>query len=284
MRVVVIGAGGQLGSEILKLTPEGVKVIGLTHEDIEIADLQNVKRVLHDLKPEVVINTAAFHKTDSCEEFPLRAFEVNSAGVKNLVDVCRKFGSVLLHISTDYVFDGKKAELREPYTEEDTPNPINVYGISKYAGELMVRNYLREHYIVRVASLYGKKGSKSKGGNFVLNILKKAKEGEDLRIVDDVFMSPTYTVDAAKEIWNLVLKRRPFGTYHITNGGYCSWYEFALEIFRLADVKARVKPVSSSEFPRKAQIPRWTPLISVKGIRLRHWKEALREFLTKFTP
>ncbi len=284
MRVVVIGAGGQLGSEILKLTPEGVKVIGLTHEDIEIADLQNVKRVLHNLKPEVVINTAAFHKTDSCEEFPLRAFEVNSAGVKNLVDVCRKFGSVLLHISTDYVFDGKKAELREPYTEEDTPNPINVYGVSKYAGELMVRNYLREHYIVRVASLYGKKGSKSKGGNFVLNILKKAKEGEDLRIVDDVFMSPTYTVDAAKEIWNLVLKRRPFGTYHITNGGYCSWYEFALEIFRLADVKARVKPVSSSEFPRKAQIPRWTPLISVKGIRLRYWKEALREFLTKFTP
>ncbi|QJA05888.1 dTDP-4-dehydrorhamnose reductase [Thermosulfurimonas marina] len=279
MKVVVIGASGQLGQDIVNAKPGLVKLVGLTHSDIEITDKDSVFSVLTSLEPDVIINTAAFHKTDLCEDEPEKAFFINAVGVKNLVEVCKSMDSILVHISTDYVFDGAKITEKEPYTEEDLPNPINIYGISKYAGELIVKNYLDKYYIVRVASLYGKAGASGKGGNFVYTILKKAKAGEPLRVVDDIFMSPTYTLDAAREIWKLILEERPFGTYHVTNLGYCSWYEFAKKILEYAGVDASIEPVKHTEFKTKAKRPLWSPLKSVKGIELRPWEEALKEFI-----
>ena len=186
----------------------------------------------------------------------------------------------LIHISTDYVFDGKKLKEKKPYVESDKPNPINIYGISKYAGELIVQNYLEKFYIVRVASLFGKRVASGKGGNFVYAILEKAKKGEELKVIDDIYMSPTYTYDASKKIWNLILKEKPYGVYHITNAGYCSWYEFASKILELANIKVRIKPVKHTEFKMKAKRPLWSPLNSEKGISMPYWEDALKRFLS----
>ncbi|HFC97761.1 MAG TPA: dTDP-4-dehydrorhamnose reductase [Thermosulfurimonas dismutans] len=280
MKVALIGAKGQLGQDIVRTIPDGVELYSFTHQDIEITDKKIVQHVLEvEKKFDVVINTAAFHKTDLCEDEPEKAFAVNVVGVKNLVDVCLKTGAVLVHISTDYVFDGRKIGTREPYTEEDSPNPINVYGISKYAGELMVRNYLEKYYVVRVASLYGRAGASGKGGNFVYTILNKARAGEPLRVVEDIYMSPTYTLDAAREIWRIILEERPYGLYHVVNSGYCSWYEFAVRILEFAGIEARIEPVKHTEFPTRARRPLWSPLASIKGVVLRSWEEALQEFV-----
>jgi len=282
MRVAVIGAKGQLGQDIVKTVPKDVILETFTHQDFDITNKKDVMDYLgSENKFDVIINTAAFHKTDQCEEEPEKAFLVNTIGVKNLVDICKKNDSILIHISTDYVFDGNKLESKKPYTEEETPNPINVYGLSKYAGELIIKNYLEKYYIVRVASLYGKAGASGKGGNFVYTIIKKAKNGEPLKVIDDIFMSPAYTLDAAKKIWEIILEKKPYGIYHVTNSGYCSWYEFAVKILEYSGLRNKVdiKPVKHTEFKTKARRPLWSPLKSTKGIELRRWDEALKDFI-----
>ncbi len=279
MKVALLGANGQLGSDLVKTRPEGIELVPLTRKEIDVTNREQVDRVLSDIRPDLILNTTAYVKVDLAEEEPEKAFAVNAVGVKNLVDVCLKTGAVLVHISTDYVFDGKKIKTKEPYTEEDLPNPINVYGISKYAGELIVRNYLEKYYVVRVASLYGRAGASGKGGNFVYTILNKARAGEPLRVVDDIYMSPTYTLDAAREIWSIIFKERPYGLYHVVNSGYCSWYEFAVKILEFAGIEARIEPVKHTEFPTRVRRPLWSPLASIKGVALRPWEEALREFV-----
>ena len=279
MKVVLLGANGQLGSDLVKTGPEGVELLPLTRKEVDVTDREQVDRVLSDIRPDLILNTTAYVKVDLAEDEPEKAFAVNVVGVKNLVDVCLKTGAVLVHISTDYVFDGRKIGTREPYTEEDSPNPINVYGISKYAGELMVRNYLEKYYVVRVASLYGRAGASGKGGNFIYTILNKARAGEPLRVVEDIYMSPTYTLDAAREIWRIILEERPYGLYHVVNSGYCSWYEFAVRILEFAGIEARIEPVKHTEFKTKARRPVWTPLRSNKNVELRHYREALKDFI-----
>ena len=170
MKVAVIGASGQLGSDLVKVFED---VIPLTHKDIEVTDLSSCE-ILKELKPDVVINTAAYHKTDECEENPEKAFLVNSVGARNVALICKEIGAIDVFISTDYVFDGSK---KEPYTEEDVPNPINVYGVSKYAGEILTRYICGKYYIIRVASLFGVAGARGKGGSFVETMIKKAKAG-----------------------------------------------------------------------------------------------------------
>ena len=281
MKVALIGASGQLGNDLLKIAPQRIELIPLSRKEIDITVKEQVENVIKKLSPEIIINTSAYVKVDLAEEEADKAFMVNALGVKNLVDICRELEIVFLHISTDYVFDGKKFELKEPYTEEDTPNPINIYGLSKYAGELIVQNYLEKYYIIRVASLYGKKGASGKGGNFVYTIINRAKNGEPLRVVNDIFMSPTYTLDAAKKIWEIILEEKPFGIYHVTNSGYCSWYEFAVKILEYSGLKNKVdiKAIKHTELKTKARRPMWSPLKSVKGIELRRWEEALKDFL-----
>ncbi len=280
MKVALIGSRGQLGQDLVKTAPSGIELVTFTHGDFDIVNKEDVLKFLGKENGfNVVINTAAFHKTDLCEDEPEKAYLVNAVGVKNLVEACERGDTVLVHISTDYVFDGKKIEEKEPYYEDDTPNPLNIYGISKLAGEYILRNYIEKHYIIRSSSLYGVAGASGKGGNFPYTILKKAKAGEKLRVIDDIYMVPTHTYDLAKGIWKLITDEYPYGIYHITHTGYCSWYEFAKKILEFAGLSADIEPVKHTEFPTKAKRPLWSVLGTKKGIELGPWEEGLERFI-----
>jgi dTDP-4-dehydrorhamnose reductase len=278
MKVVLIGANGQLGTDIRKNKPEKVELLPLTRKDLDITDRDKTFFILRDLSPDVIINTAAFHKTDECEEKEELAFSVNTIAVKHLAEISETIGAKIVHISTDYVFDGKKLHEKTPYFESDIPNPINIYGLSKYAGEIALSTYTDNYLVIRISSVFGIAGASGKGGNFVYTILRLAKEREKLKVINDIFMSPTYTKDASEVIWKLILEEMPSGVYHAANDGICSWYEFATEIVRLAKLKTPIEPVKHTFYPLKAKRPLWSPLASEKGIKLRHWKEALKDF------
>ncbi|NJE79469.1 dTDP-4-dehydrorhamnose reductase, partial [Thermococcus sp. GR4] len=201
-------------------------------------------------------------------------------GALNIARIASEIDAINVYISTDYVFDGEKGE---PYTEDDVPNPINVYGASKYAGEIFTRNYSTKYYIIRVASLYGKAGASGKGGNFVEWIIEKAKRGEELRIVDDQFMSPTYTMDVARTLKKFLKIQPEWGVYHMVNEGYCSWYEFTKAIFEILGWDVEIKPIKPSELNRLARRPRFSALENKKlrgiGFKMPNWREGLREYL-----
>jgi len=280
MRVVVIGSTGQLGTDLMKVLSPDHEVIGLTHGDIEVTDY-NSCLVLKKYSPDVIINTAAFHKTDLCEDEPLKTFSVNALGAKNVSMISRDLDAVCVFISTDYVFDGSK---NEPYTEDDAPNPINTYGVSKLAGELYTR-WNPRHYIVRVASLFGVAGASGKGGNFVETMIKKAKNGEVIRVVNDMWMSPTYTKDAATTIKKILELKLPFGVYHVTNQGFCTWFQFAKQIFNQLGLSPVLEAIKTEELNMKARRPKFSALKSIKlpkyGIHMRRWEEALRDYLVE---
>ncbi|MBC7130820.1 dTDP-4-dehydrorhamnose reductase [Candidatus Bathyarchaeota archaeon] len=278
MRIAVIGANGQLGTDLVKILSKEHKVIGLTHHDIEVTDRKSCLK-LKKYNPDIIINTAAFHKTELCEEEPFKTFSVNAIGAKNIAEIACEIDATAVYISTDYIFDGLK---NEPYTEEDEPNPINTYGISKLAGELYTRQNPK-HYIIRVASLFGVAGASGKGGNFVETMITKAKNNEQISVVDDMWMSPTYTVDAAKIVKAILEKKLPFGVYHATNSGYCTWFQFAKEIFKLTGLKPTLKAIKTRSLQFKAKRPRFSALKSIKlpkyGIETREWKQALYDYL-----
>ena len=278
MRVAIIGATGQLGSDIVKVFSD--KAVPLSHADIEVKNLFSCIKALKEHSPDVVINCAAYVRVDDAEDFAEEAFAVNAVGAKNVASACEQIGAANVYISTDYVFDGTKSD---PYIESDLPNPINAYGLSKYAGEIFTRNYSSKFYIIRVSSLYGAKGARGKGGNFVETMIKKAKNGEEIKVVDDMIMSPTYTRDAAEMIKNIVEEKLPYGIYHVTNSGYCSWYEFARAIFELTNLNAELSPIKTSQLSLKARRPLFSALTSIKleehGLRMRDWKAALQDYL-----
>lgn len=279
MKVLLTGANGQLGNDIIRTKPLFTELLHCNKQCLDITDRNKTFSIIRENKPEIVINTAAYVRVDDAEDNVIEAFNINATGVKNLVDACNETGAIIIHISTDYVFDGETMPL--PYNELDTPNPINVYGISKYAGELFVKNYASRAYIIRTASLYGKSGASGKGGNFVYTVLDKLSKGQIMRIVNDIYMSPTCTYNLAKEIWMLIAQKRPYGIYHVVNDGYCSWYEFALAISRISGINGEIKPVSHKEYPSKAKRPRWSPLVSIKGITMAPWENALEAFLAE---
>ncbi|ALM76383.1 dTDP-4-dehydrorhamnose reductase [Thermococcus barophilus] len=277
MRVAVIGANGQLGTDLVEVF--GKEAIPLTHKDLDVTDFESLK-ILKELKPDVIINTAAYVRVDDAELYPEKAFQVNAVGALNVAKIANEIDAVNVYISTDYVFDGTKGK---PYIEEDVPNPINVYGLSKYAGEIFTKNYSGRYYIIRVASLYGKAGASGKGGNFVEFMIQKAKKGENIRVVKDMFMSPTYTKDVARTLKKFLELKPEFGVYHMVNEGYCSWYEFTRAIFEILGWDVEVKPIKSSELKRLAKRPQFSALKNEKleklGLKMRHWREALGEYL-----
>lgn len=278
MKVAVIGSTGQLGTDLVKTLQTNHEVTGLTHNEIEVTDYSSCL-TLKKHSPEVIINTAAFHKTDQCEDEPLKTFAINAVGAKNIATVSKEIAATTIFISTDYVFDGSK---NEPYTEDDMPNPINTYGISKVAGELYTKQNPR-HYIIRVASLFGAAGASGKGGNFIETMIAKAKKNEPISVVDDMWMSPTYTKDAALVIKKVTESKPPYGTYHATNLGYCSWFEFAEEIFKITGLKPNLTSSKTQDMKTKALRPQFSALKSSKlpkyGATMRDWKEALRDYL-----
>ncbi|AMQ18859.1 dTDP-4-dehydrorhamnose reductase [Thermococcus peptonophilus] len=281
MRIAIVGANGQLGTDLVEISSEDpeFEVVPLTHKDLDVAVLDSLK-ILKEVKPDVIINTAAYVRVDDAELHPEKAFAVNAIGALNVARIANDIGAINVYISTDYVFDGEKGE---PYTEEDTPNPINVYGASKYAGEIFTRNYSSKHYIIRVASLYGKAGASGKGGNFVEWVIERAKSGEELRIVDDQFMSPTYTKDVARTLKEFLKLKPEFGVYHMVNEGFCSWYEFARAVFKILGWDVQIKPIKSNELNRLAKRPRFSALKNEKleelGLNMKPWKEALKGYL-----
>jgi dTDP-4-dehydrorhamnose reductase len=278
-RVAVIGASGQLGTDLVKVLSDW-DLVPLTHSDLDVCDFVYTRKVLRDRRPDIVINTAAFNRVDDCEEEVSKAFWVNAFAVRNLAKVCADLDCVFVHISTDYVFDGSKGA---PYTEDDAPNPLSVYGTSKLTGEYFARNLCAKHFVVRTCGLYGTAGSQAKGGNFVETMIRLAKEGKPIRVVNDQVLTPTYTRDLAEKIKKL-LQTETFGLYHITSSGQCSWYEFAGKIFELMGLKPAFGPTTTAAFGAKARRPAYS-VLAHNGLQrlgmddLRPWPEALQAYL-----
>ncbi|MDR7433618.1 MAG: dTDP-4-dehydrorhamnose reductase [Armatimonadota bacterium] len=295
-RVAVIGSTGQLGFDLVRVLrepslplsptrkgePAGFEAIPLSHRDIEITDPGSVHTVLMAIRPEIIINCAAFVRVDECEDHPEEALRVNALGALHVARACAEVDALCVFISTDYVFDGGKTE---PYTEEDPPRPLNVYGISKLCGEYFVRASCPRHLIVRTSGLYGVAGSRGKGGNFVETMIHMAREGKPIRVVDDQVLAPTYTKDLAEKIKEL-LQGQVSGVIHLASSGQCSWYEFARRIFELMGIQADLNPVTSRVYGTRAQRPAYSVLRSTRleklGLMsLRPWYEALEAYLSE---
>ncbi|MDQ7841263.1 MAG: dTDP-4-dehydrorhamnose reductase [bacterium] len=277
-RVAIIGATGQLGSDLVRAMEDRAPV-GLSHADIEVTDGPCVLDRLAAIAPDVVINCAAFHRVDECEVRPEEAFRVNALGARNVALTCARLGALAVYISTDYVFGG---EAGRPYVEGDPPRPINVYGASKLAGEHLVAAVAPRHLIVRVSSLFGVAGASGKGGSFVETMIRKARAGEAIRVVDDIVMSPTYTADAAAALRGLIAGGHT-GIAHASNAGACSWFEFARAIFALLGWEVDLQPQRSADQPAAARRPRYSALESSRllalGLVQAPWEDALRRYL-----
>jgi dTDP-4-dehydrorhamnose reductase len=279
MRIAVIGAGGQLGSDLVRQL--GDRSLPLGHAQIEISDPASVAGALGGLMPDVVINTAAYNLVDRAEDDPETAFRVNAGGARHVAQWCAGAGAALVHVSTDYVF-GLDATRATPYRETDLPGPQGAYAISKLAGEQFVRAECPRHYIVRTCGLYGAAATRSKG-NFVQTMLRLGRERPELRVVDDQCCTPSFTGDVAAGIARLI-ETGAFGTWHLTNSGSMTWCEFAREVFRLAGISTPVVPITSAEFGAKARRPTYSVLDCEKftaatEMRLRPWQEAVGEYL-----
>jgi dTDP-4-dehydrorhamnose reductase len=284
MKVAVIGANGQLGSDLVTaFTANGDVVRSLTHAEIEIGDPDSVKACLESDAPEIVVNTAAMHHVDKCEQAPTAAYGANAIGARNLAQVTRDLDAALVHISTDYVFDGGK---QSPYEELDAPCPLNVYGNSKLAGEYYARTLNPKHFVVRTSALYGTHQCRAKGGkNFVDLMLHLARTRGHVRVVNDEFVTPTPTAHLARQIVSLG-QSSDYGLYHATSEGNCSWYEFAREIFAQAGLAVNLEAAQPGEFPAKAPRPRYSVLenrrLKELGINcFTSWQSGLQQYLTE---
>ena len=284
MRVAVVGANGQLGSDVVEVFRErGTEVLPLTHTDLELASLDSVASCLKSLSPAVVINTAAMHHVEQCEQQPEKAFAVNAIGARNLATITKELAALLIHVSTDYVYDGAKGE---PYVEEDAPLPLNVYGNSKLCGEHFVRTVNDRHFVLRVSAIYGKNPCRAKGGrNFVELMLKLGRERGMVRVVDSEVVSPTPTAQIAAQMCDLS-RSEAYGLYHATAEGSCSWYGFAREIFKVANLKVDVQIAGPNEFPAKVPRPKYSVLEN-RGLkrlgmnRFVDWRDGLQQYLNQ---
>jgi dTDP-4-dehydrorhamnose reductase len=280
--IAVTGASGQLGSDLVEvLSASGsYRVSAYDRERLDITDRNAVEREIAPGRFFAVINAAALTNVDRCEEAAAEALAVNATGAWLVARACASAGSRNVLIGTDFVFGGEKSG---PYYEEDRPAPINVYGTSKLTGESLALLAAGDSLVLRISSVFGKRGSRGKGGNFVESILAKARSGERLRVVDDTVMSPTYTADVARALPAL-LDADARGVVHLSNSGSCTWYEFARQILDLTGLDAPLEAVTSDAFPRPARRPRNSALASGRtggllGRPMRPWREALRAYL-----
>lgn len=276
MKVLVTGSKGMLGTDLVEILGYRHAVVGVDIDEMDITDRQAVSERIGFWMPDVVIHTAAFTDVDGSERKTDVAHKVNAEGAENVALACRAWGAHLIHLSTDYVFDGRK---ETPYAESDPPNPLGVYGKSKLDGEERARRACPDVCIVRTAWMYGRAGK-----NFVQAILAQARPGAVIRVVSDQRGSPTYTRDLARALQ--VLAEKPLaGIYHVTNAGCCTWYEFAEKILEFSGkLDVRVVPVSTAEFGRPAPRPANSVLDGSKfrrdtGMAMRDWKEALKAYL-----
>jgi dTDP-4-dehydrorhamnose reductase len=273
MKYAVIGAAGQLGRDLCPLL-DG-EVVPLTRAETDLTQPAMVRATLTALRPDIVVNCAAYNFVDKAESEPEAAMAVNGWGIRSLAEVCRDLDCILMHFSTDYVF-GLDGQRRTPYTIQDAPGPVSVYGLSKLSGEYVVRSLVPRHFVIRTCGLYGLWGSGGKGGNFVETMLRVAGEGKPLSIVADQECTPSYTLDVASASAD-ILKSQRFGLHHVVNSGGCSWFKFANTIFELQGLKPDVKAITSAERKATAQRPAYSVLECQTP--LRHWREALAAYL-----
>ena len=276
MKVLVTGVKGQLGYDVVKeLNKRGIEAVGVDIEEMDITDSECVNKVITDATPDAVIHCAAYTAVDAAEDNVEVCRKVNADGTQNIAKVCKELNIKMIYISTDYVFDGKGTR---PWEPDDERHPLNVYGQTKYEGELAVQNTLDKYFIVRIAWVFG-----VNGGNFIKTMLKLAETRNRLTVVNDQFGSPTYTYDLAKLLVDMVQTEK-YGIYHATNEGICTWYEFACEIFKQAGIPVEVVPVSAAEYKAKAPRPENSRMSKDKleenGFeRLPSWQDALKRYL-----
>lgn len=285
MKVLLIGANGQLGTDMHRVFRDaGDPVFPYVHAQLDVCSEASIARVLDETRPDLVLNTAAYHRVEECEKRSDLAFQVNGTAPMLLAIACQKAGATLVHFSTDYVFGGYAKNT--PYEETDRPAPLNVYGASKVLGEYLVPDYTDRYFVLRVCGLYGTAGSSGKGGNFVETMLKKGRAGESIRVVDDQVLTPTYTLDLAEAVRKLVLTEK-YGLYHLTSEGECSWYDFTRHIFQSAGIQAKLSPVKSAEFNSPVKRPSYSVLSKAKaravGVTLPSWEDALPRYLKQRT-
>lgn len=272
MKVLVTGAKGMLGQDLVQMfEKEGVDVYPTTVEDLDITDINAVKECLSKSSPDLVINLAAYTNVDAAETDKETAYAVNCEGVANIAKVSAEMQIPVLHISTDYVFDGTNIGT---YVPSSATGPLNVYGDSKLKGEQALRALNPKHYIVRTSWLYGKYGK-----NFVDTMIDLASKNSQLKVVNDQTGCPTWTVELVKGILNLLRENKPYGTYHICGSGKTTWYGFAKKIFEYTGSSVEVVPVSTEEFPRPAKRPPYS-VMDNEGT-CPHWEESLKEYLLK---
>jgi len=273
LKIALTGSDGMLGSDISSVFSD-VELTAFTLKDFDITDLDASVAAIRKIRPDYLIHAAAYTNVDESEQAPDHAYLVNGIGTRNLTMACEEVGCPIIYISSDYVFDGAKTE---PYNEWDMPNPINYYGLSKLLGERYVTSLTNRFYIVRTSWLYGKRGK-----NFVDTISRLLIERNGIDVVTDQVGSPTYTLDLAKKLKELISKG--YRTYHITNSSSCSWYEFAVEIARLRSSNTEIRQTTSDVFKLPARRPAFSVLnntmLRLEGIKeTRPWKEALKDYL-----
>ncbi len=282
MSILIIGAKGMLGSVLCEVFADDNPVCW-DQDEINIVNLDEVREKVSELRPDVIINAAAYTDVDGAEENQALAFQVNETGVRNLALVAQDIGAKIVHYSTDYVFPGTK---EEGYAEDDSPGPaVNVYGESKLAGERALAEVRPEFFIIRTAWLYGPSGSRigvrdtPAKANFVETMLRLATDRKQLQVIDDQRGSPTFTKDVAGFTKALLSGDFESGVYHAVNAGSATWFDFAKKIFEYSDVKMDVKPITSEEYPLPAKRPAYSMLQNTKGPQMRSWQDALREYI-----
>jgi dTDP-4-dehydrorhamnose reductase len=278
LKVAVVGSNGQLGQDLMRLF--GEDATGFAHHDLDVTDEASVASAIGSLKPDWVLNTAAFHRVDDCEVNPTLTFAVNALGALNVARAAADVGSGVVFYSTDYVFGGQ--DRRHPYEEGDSPHPLSVYGTSKVAGEQLVMQANARHLVVRSAGLYGTATSR-KGWTFPELMLNKARTEGVIRVVTDQVLSPTFTADLARKTKELI-EHDAVGLFHLTNAGECSWFEFAQGALDLAGVEAKIEPIDTAQLQQRARRPSYSALATSRleeaGLSpLRPWQEALSDYL-----
>lgn len=279
MKVLVTGAEGQLGRELVRRLGRG-PVEARSHADLDVADGAAVAATVRAFRPEVVINAAAYNKVDAAEADPAAAMAVNASGVLHLARAAAEVGALFVHVSTDYVFDGAQSR---PYVEDDLPRPISVYGISKRAGEMMLDAVGAPALLVRTSGVFGPGGSRAKGGSFVDRILERARTATPLRVVGDQRFSPTYAPDLAAAVVALI-DGSARGLVHVANEGACTWHDLAVAALELAGVQAEVERIGTAKLDAPARRPPYSVLSTARyrhlgGPPLRPWREALADML-----
>lgn len=280
MKILVTGSTGQLGFDVMKEgRSRGLEMIGVGSKDVNITDEKSVRRLVTHLKPDAIIHCAAYTAVDQAEDDRKNCWDVNVKGTNYLIQSAKEVQAKFMYISSDYVFNGT-GDI--PFEETDEPNPAGYYGLTKYEGEKLVQFYLSEWFIVRISWVFGKNGN-----NFVKTMLKLSENHTKLNVVGDQIGSPTYTVDVARLLIDMI-QTNQYGIYHATNEGYCSWADFAKEIFRLTGKSVLVNAINSEEYPTKAIRPKNSRVskqkLLMQGFKpLSSWQDALKQFLKDYT-